>query len=91
MKVRDDPRLSSICGECDDALATTEAWFNGRTLVKLCAECWAWWENHGLIEPRDEAFFKGEPVKPIPSSDRTSNGDQGARGVSAESEGLADE
>ena len=41
-----------ICEECDDARATTSAWFNGKTLVNLCADCWAWWENHGLIEER---------------------------------------
>ena len=42
-----------ICGECDDAPAVTGAWFNGRTWVDLCQECFDWWENHALIEPRE--------------------------------------
>jgi hypothetical protein len=44
-----------ICGECDDAPATSVAWFNGRTKMDLCDECFAWWGNHGLIEPREVA------------------------------------
>jgi hypothetical protein len=40
-----------LCGECDDAPATTGAWFNGRTWIDLCDDCFAWWENHALTEP----------------------------------------
>jgi hypothetical protein len=39
--------------ECDDAPATTGAWFNGRTWVDLCDECLAWWKAHALVEIRD--------------------------------------
>lgn len=48
---------SDLCEECGDAPASDESWFNGRTLMRLCAPCWEWWKAHGLIEPRDDAFL----------------------------------
>lgn len=49
------PHHENECEECNDALATTGAWFNGRTWVRLCAGCYVWWENHALIEAKDES------------------------------------
>jgi hypothetical protein len=49
-----------ICDECNDAPASSQAWFNGRTLIDLCVECATWWEANGLIEPKAQPVEGGD-------------------------------
>jgi hypothetical protein len=41
----------TLCEECGDAIAVTEALFNGVTRMRLCQPCCDWWRFHGLMEP----------------------------------------